>query len=133
MQQILLVQDNGYMEPPGNLYHDISKGTWKYAWILIASSVCMNGPAPNIFASRVYKNITDGSAGVLENIPEKLLGTTAAIRFYNEVSLRFLYTFFKSITIIIIFCMLLKSCLSWNAANLRENTFITPCASTVLK
>ena len=95
MQQMLLVQDNGYMEPARNLHHDISKGTWKYAGILTASSVCMNGPAPNIFAPWVYKYITDGSAGVLENIPEILLGTTAAIRFYNEVSLRFLYTFLK--------------------------------------
>ena len=95
MQQMLLVQDNGYMEPAGNLYHDISKGTWKYAGTLIASSVCMNGPAPNMFAPWVYKYITDGSAGVLENIPEKLPGKTAAIHFYNEVSLRFPYTFLK--------------------------------------
>ena len=57
------------MEPARNLYHDVSKGTWKYAGILIASSVCMNGPAPNIFVPWVYKYITDGSAGVLENIP----------------------------------------------------------------
>ena len=83
------------MEPAGNLYHDISKGTWKYAGILIASSVCMNGPAPNMFAPWVYKYITDGSAGVLENIPEKMPGKTAAIHFYNEVSLRFPYTFLK--------------------------------------
>ena len=92
---MLLVQDNGYMKPAGNLHHDISKGTWKYAGILIVSSVCMNGPAPNIFAPWVYKYIRDGSAGVLENIPEKLLGTTAAIRFYNEISLWFLYSFLK--------------------------------------
>ena len=95
MQQILLVQDNGYMEAVGNLYHDISKGTWKYAGILIASSVCMNGPAPNMFAPLLYEYITDGSTGVLENIPEKLLGAIAAIRFYNEVSLRFLCTCLK--------------------------------------
>ena len=95
MQQILLVQDNGYMEAVGNLYHDISKGTWKYAGILIASSVCMNGPTPNIFAPWVCKYITGGSASVLENIPEKLQGTTAVIRFHNEVNLRFLYTSLK--------------------------------------
>ena len=89
------VQDKGCMEPAENLYHDISKGTWKYVGILIAPSVCMNGRAPNMFAPWVYKYITDGSAGVLENIPEKLTGKTAAIRFYNEVSLRFLYTFLK--------------------------------------
>ena len=72
------------MEPAGKLYHDISKGRCKYAGILITSSVCMNGPAPNIFAPWVY--ITEGRVGVLENIPEKLPGKTAAIRFYNEVS-----------------------------------------------
>ena len=92
---MLLVQDNGYMEPVGNFCHDVSKRTWKYAGILIASSVCMNGPAPNMFAPLLYEYITDGSAGVLENIPEKLLGAIAAIRFYNEVSLRFLCTCLK--------------------------------------
>ena len=75
------MQDNGCMQPAGNLYHHISKETWKYAGILIASSMCMNGPAPNIFAPWVYKYITDGSAGVLEKNPEKLLGATAAIHF----------------------------------------------------
>ena len=95
MQQMLLVQDNGYIEPGGNLYHDVSKRTWRYAGILIASSVCMIALAPNMFAPWVYKYITDESACVLENISEKFPGKTAAIRFYNEVSLRFLYTFLK--------------------------------------
>lgn len=83
------------MEPARNLYHDVSKGTWKYAGILIASSVCINGPAPNMFAPWVYKYIMDESMGAWENIAEKLLGKTAVIHFYYEVSLWFLYTFLK--------------------------------------
>ena len=83
------MQDNGCMQPAGNLYHHISKETWKYAGILIASSMCMNGPAPNIFAPWVYKYITDGSAGVWKKFQKNCLVQQ------QLYILQFLYTFLK--------------------------------------
>ena len=40
--------DDGY-EPCGNLNADISKETFKFAGIFIASSICMGRPAPFFF------------------------------------------------------------------------------------
>ena len=49
MRHMLFVEmDDGY-EPCGNLYADISKETFKFAGILLASLIWMGGPAPNFF------------------------------------------------------------------------------------
>ena len=72
------------MEPAGNLYHAILKGTWKYAEILIASSVCMNGPALNIFAPWVNKYITSTGNKYYSSVghhEHKNKNTTGQIKF----------------------------------------------------
>ena len=49
---ILIEMDDGY-EPCGNFYADISKETFKFSGILLASSICMGGSAPIIFFFRL--------------------------------------------------------------------------------
>ena len=49
MRHMLFIEmDDGY-EPCGNFYVDISKETFKFSGILLASSICMGGSAPIIF------------------------------------------------------------------------------------
>ena len=55
MRHMLFVEmDDGY-EPCGNLYADISKETFKFAVILLASSVCMGGSVPNFFSPWIFE------------------------------------------------------------------------------
>ena len=49
MRQMLFVEIDGGYEPCGNLYTDISKETFKFAGVLLASSTCMGGPSSFFF------------------------------------------------------------------------------------
>ena len=56
----LFTNNDDGAEPQQNLYSVVSEQTFKYAGELIASSIVMNGPAPNIFAPWVYHYFVGG-------------------------------------------------------------------------
>ena len=49
MRHMFFVEIDGGYEPCGNLYTDISKETFKFAGVLLASSTCMGGPSSFFF------------------------------------------------------------------------------------
>ena len=74
MRHILFVEmDDGY-EPCGNLYADISKGIFKFAGILLASLICMGGPASNFFSPWIFEFMLHGGASVLQSLPNVMVG-----------------------------------------------------------
>ena len=62
------------MEPQWKLYEDIAEGKFKLAGELIAMSICLNGPAPNFFATWIYQFILGGMECVLEHLPDRMDG-----------------------------------------------------------
>ena len=82
---LFVEMDDGY-EPCGNLYADISKETFKFAVILLASSVCMGGSVPNFFSPWIFEFMLHGGASVLESLPKVIVGDFVTRKFYNQVS-----------------------------------------------
>ena len=87
MKRMLFVEsEDGGVEPAANLYNDVSSGTWKLGGLLLASSICMNGPAPNFMASWIYDYIVGGTEKVLQSLPCKMRGDSNLQSLYNKVS-----------------------------------------------
>ena len=68
----LLIDCEGGKAPQSKLYDDLAGGKFKYAGQLLASSITLNGPAPNIFTPWVYNYIVGGLEKALGDIPSKL-------------------------------------------------------------
>ena len=86
MRHMFFVEmDDGY-EPCWNLYADISKETFKFARILLASSICMGGLAPNFFSPWIFEFMLHGDASVLQSLPKVTVGDSVTRKLYNQVS-----------------------------------------------
>ena len=72
-------------EPQVNLFEDACEQTFKYAGELVASSIVMNGPAPNIFAPWVYQFICGGTSRILQNLPDAVSEDSVMSEVYNKV------------------------------------------------
>ena len=86
MRLMLFVEIDYVYEPCGNLYADISKETFKFAGILLASLICMGGPAPNFFSPWIFEFMLHGGASVLESLTKVMVGDSVTRKFYNQVS-----------------------------------------------
>ena len=86
MRHMFFVEmDDGY-EPCWNLYGDISKETFQFARILLASSICMGGPAPIFFSPWIFEFMLYGGASVLQSLPKVTVGDSVIRKLYNQVS-----------------------------------------------
>lgn len=85
MKQMLFIEETNGFEPAPNLFSDLSKGNWKSAGILVASSICLGGPAPNFLANWVYEYLIDGCTGALKDLPPKIDGNNENKEFYQKV------------------------------------------------
>lgn len=81
--QLFLDTSNGF-EPSSNLYGDLASGNFKLAGQLMASSICLNGPAPNFLAKWVFNYICggitfmlNGDVSISDNSPHR--------KFFKEV------------------------------------------------
>ena len=86
MRHMILIEMDDVYEPCGNFYADISKETFKFSGILLASSVCMGGSAPNFFSPWIFEVMFQGSASVLESLPKVMVAYSVTRKFYNQVS-----------------------------------------------
>ena len=82
---LFISNPDGHMEPACNLYSDISGGVWKKVGVLFASSIVMNGPAPNFMAPWMFQFIIGGIDKVLESLPQTLSGESPLVEMYNKV------------------------------------------------
>ena len=86
MRLMLFVEIDYVYEPCGNLYADISKETFKFARILLASSTCMGGPAPIFSSPWIFEFMLHGGASFRESLPKAIAGDSVTRKFYNQVS-----------------------------------------------
>ena len=87
VKENLLCEDMGNdgRMPNCELYQDCSKGTFYLVGVLMAYSICLNGPAPNFFSSWLYEYIVGGQEAVLQKLPLKLQDSTNLSHAYNKV------------------------------------------------
>ena len=77
--------DDGY-ETRGNLCTNISKETFKFAGIWLASSICVGGPTPIFFSPGIFEFMPHGGASVLQSLPKIMVGDSVTRKLYNQVS-----------------------------------------------
>ena len=82
----LLIDHDGGKAPCPNLFDDLAAGKFKMAGQLMASSICLNGPAPNFFTSWMYKYFVGGLNYALQDIPSTLMEKSNLSKAYNYVS-----------------------------------------------
>ena len=85
MEQHFFLDDDDGKIPNFNLYQDYSRGTFYLVGVLIAYSICLNGPAPNFFASWMYDYIVGGQEAVLKCLPTKIQEKSILSRAFNKV------------------------------------------------
>ena len=72
--------------PYSELYEDIGAGKFLMAGQLMASSICMNDPAPSFFTPWVYRYFIGGLQHSLQDLPATLPGKEMLSKSYNCVS-----------------------------------------------
>ena len=84
--QLLQKNDKEGFIPRSNLYGDITGGKFLRAGELMASSICMGGPAPGFFQPWVYDYFTKGLDGLIGSKDMILSSSSKFYGFFTKVT-----------------------------------------------